>query len=81
MAFHVLFLSLDGSQNDLRLTVSLTKGKRVFYVLILCLVCSGNGFVYGFLSYKQASTYRPCPTYYVTLSVSMYGISNEFMDP
>ena len=36
---------------------------------ILSLVRSGNGFASGRLSYGQASTYRPCPTYYVTVLV------------
>ena len=31
-AFHVSFLSLDFSQNDLCLTVFLTEGKSVFHV-------------------------------------------------
>ena len=69
MTFHVSFLSLDFSQNDLCLTVFLTEGKRVFRLLILSLVRSGNVFVYGRLSYGQASTYRPHPTYYVTVLV------------
>ena len=68
-AFHVSFLSLDGSQNDSRLTVFLTEGKRVFHMSILYLVRSGNGFVSGRLSCIQASMYCPCPTYYVTFLV------------
>ena len=67
--FHVSFLSLDLSQNDSRLTVFITEGKRVFHVLILSLVRLGNGFASGRLSYGQASTYRPRPTYYVTVLV------------
>ena len=67
--FHVSFLSLDSSQNDLCLTAFLTEGKRVFHVLIFSLERLGNGFVSGRLSYKQASTYRPRPTYYVTVLV------------
>ena len=67
--FHVEFLSLDRSQNDLRLTVFLTKGKRVFHASILHLVRSGNGFASGRISYGQDSTYRPCHTYYVTVLV------------
>ena len=63
------FLSLDRSQKDSRLTVFLTEGKRVFYVSILSLVRSGNGFASGHLSYRQASTYRPRTTYYVTVLV------------
>ena len=63
------FLSLDCSQNDSRLTVFLTEGKRVFHVLILSLVRSGKGFASGRLFYGQASTYRPCPTYYATILV------------
>ena len=62
-------LSLDRSQNDSRLTIFLTKGKRVFHVSILSLVRSGNGFVYGRLSYGQTSTYHPRSTYYVTVLV------------
>ena len=68
-AFHVLFLSLDGSQNNSRLTVFLTKGKRVFHVLIFSLVRSGNSFASGGLSYGQAFTFHPRPTYYVTVLV------------
>ena len=67
--FHVLFLFLDCSQKDLHLTVFLTKGKIVFHILILYLVHSGNGFTSGCLFYGQASMYRPCPTYYVTVLV------------
>ena len=63
------FLSLDRSQNDSCLTVFLTKGKRVFHMSILSLVRSGNGFASGRLSYGQACTYRPRPTYYVTILV------------
>ena len=62
-------LSLDRSQNDSRLTVFLTEGKRVFHLSILYLVRSGNGLVSGRLSYGQASTYRPRPTYYVNVLV------------
>ena len=36
---------------------------------ILSLVCSGNGFASDRLSYVQDSTYRPRPTYYVTVLV------------
>ena len=36
---------------------------------ILSLVRSGNGFASGRLSYGKASTYRPHPTYYVTVLV------------
>ena len=67
MAFHVSFLSLDCSQNDMRLTVFLTEGKKVFHVSILSLVRSGNGFASDRISYKHASTYRPRPTYYITV--------------
>ena len=63
------FLSSDFSQNDSCLTVFLTKGKRVFHVSILSLVRLGNGFASGRVSYGQASTYRSCPTYYVTVLV------------
>ena len=63
------FLSLDHSQNESRLTVFLTEGKRVFHVSILSLVRSGNGFTSGRLSYGKDSTYRPHPTYYVTVLV------------
>ena len=71
MAFYASFLSLDRSQNDSRLTVFLTEVKRVFHVSIYSLVRSGNGFASGCLSYVQASTYRPCHTYYVTVLVSV----------
>ena len=57
---------LDCSQNNSRLTVFLTGVKRVFHLLILYLVRSENGFASGCISYGQASTYRPRPTYYVT---------------
>ena len=63
------FLSLDCSQNDSRLIVIIAKGKRVFHVSILSLVRSGNGYASGRLSFGQASTYRPRPTYYVTVFV------------
>ena len=63
------FLSVDRSQNNSRLTVFLTEGKRVFRVSIFSLVCSGNGFASGRLHYGQASTYRPRPTYYITVLV------------
>ena len=66
------FLYLDGSQNNLCLTVFLTEGKRVFHVSIFYLVSSGNGFASGPLSYVQASTYRPRPMYYVTVLVFVY---------
>ena len=69
MAFHVLFLYLDRSQNNSRLTVFLTEGKRVFHVSVLSLVHSGNGFASGRFSYEHNSTYRPCTTYYVTVLV------------
>ena len=69
MAFHISFLSLDRSQNNSRLTVFLTEGKRVFHVSILSLVRSGNGFASGLLSYGQDFTFHPCPTYYVTVLV------------
>ena len=69
IALHMQFLSLDLSQNDSRLTVFLTKGKRVFHMSILSLVHSGNGLASGRLSYGQASTYRPHPTYYVNVLV------------
>ena len=45
----------------------LTFGKRVFHVLILSLVFSGNGDAYNRLSYVQDSTYRPNHTYYITV--------------
>ena len=63
------FLSLDLSPNDSRLTVFLTEVKIVFHVSILSLVRSGNGYTSGCLSYVQASNYRPCHTYYVTVLV------------
>ena len=68
-AFHVFFLSLDRSQNDLRLIVFLTKGKRVFHMSIFSLVRLGNGFTSGRISYGQAPTYRPRHTYYITVLV------------
>ena len=68
-AFHVSFLSLDHYQNDSRLTVFLTEGKRVFHVSILSLVRLGNGFASGRLSYRQAFTFHPLSTYYVTVLV------------
>ena len=68
-AFHVSFLSLDRSQNDSCLTVFLPEGKRVFHVLIVSLVRLGDGFASDRLSYGQASTYRPRPTYYLTVLV------------
>ena len=39
---------------------------------ILSLVRLGKGFTSGRLSYRQASTYRPRPTYYVTILVFVY---------
>ena len=68
-AFHVSFLSLYCSQNDSCLNVFITEGKRIFHVLVLSLVRLGNGFASGRISYGQASTYRPRPTYYVTVLV------------
>ena len=68
-SFHVLLLSLDCSQKYSRLTVFITEGKRVFHVLILYLVLSGNGYAPVRISYRQASTYRPSHTYYVTVLV------------
>ena len=68
-AFHVSFLSLDHYQNDSRLTVFLTEGKRVFYMSIFSLVRSGKGFSSGNISYGQDSAYRPRPMYYVTVLV------------
>ena len=38
-------------------------------MLILSLVCLGNGYASGRISYRQASTYRRCHTYYVTVLV------------
>ena len=67
--FHVSFLSLNDSQNDLCLTACLPEGKRVLHMSILFLVCSENGFASVRLSYGQAFTYRPFPTYYVTVLV------------
>ena len=61
-ALYASFLSLDFSKNDSRLTFFLTEGKRVFHESILSLVCSGNGFASGRLSYGQAPTYCPRPT-------------------
>ena len=65
--FHVLFLSLDLSQNDSFLTVFLTEGKIVFHVSILSLVPLGKGYVSCRLSYGQTYTYRSRHTYYVTV--------------
>ena len=70
-AFHMAFLFLDCYQNDSRLTVFLTKGKRVFHLSILFLVRLGKGFASGCHSYGQASTYRPRNTYYITVLVFM----------
>ena len=63
------FLSLDRSHNDSCLTVFLTEVKRVFHMLILSLVRSGNGFASVRLSYGQAFTYHPRPTYSITVLV------------
>ena len=63
------FLSLDRSQNDSRLTIFLTKGKRVFHLSILYLVCLGNVYASDRLSYRQAFMYRPRHTYYITVVV------------
>ena len=52
-----------------RLTVFLTKGKRVFHVLIFSLVHLGNGYASGRHSYIQAFAYSPCHTYCVTILV------------
>ena len=52
-----------------RLTVFLTKGKRVFHVSILYLFCSANSYASRRLSCEQASIYCPCHTYYITLLV------------
>ena len=68
-SFHVSFLSLDRYQNDLRLTVFLTEGKRVFHMSIISFVLSVNGFASGRLSYGQAFKFHPRPTYYVTVLV------------
>ena len=65
----MLFLSLDSSQNDLRLTIFRTEGKRVFHMQILSLVSSGNGYASGRISYGQVSAYRPRHMYYVTVLV------------
>ena len=65
----MLFLSLDCSQKDSGLAVFLTKVKRVFHVSILSLVVLVNCYASGRLSYRQASTYRPCYTYCVTVLV------------
>ena len=56
-------------RTHLRLVVFLAKGKRVFHVSILSLVCLGNCYASGRLYYGQASTYRPRHTYYVTVFV------------
>ena len=61
------FLSLDCSQNHSSLTVFISEGKRVFHVSILSLVRSGNGYASGWMSYGQASIYRPRHTYYITV--------------
>ena len=63
------FFYLNRSQNDSRLTVFLTESKRIFHVSIFYLVRSGNGFASGRLSYGQAFTFHPHPTYYVTVLV------------
>ena len=69
MESHVSLLSLDRSQDDSRLTVFLTKGKRVFRVSILSLVRSGSGDASESLSERHNSMYRPRHTYYVTFLV------------
>ena len=69
MGFHMLFLSLDRSQNDLCLTAFFNECKRVFHVSILSLLCSRNVFASGHISYRQASTYHPHHTYYVNILV------------
>ena len=66
------FLSLDRSQNDSRLNVFLNEGKSVFHVLILFLICLGDGYASGRISYGKASTYRPRHTYYVTVLVFVF---------
>ena len=68
-SFHMPFLSLDCSQNDSRLTVFITKGKRVFHLSIMSLVSLRNGYASGRLSYVQAFMYHPCHTHYVTVLV------------
>ena len=81
--FHVAFLSLDRYQNDSRLNIFLTKGKRVFHMSILSLMRSENSFASSCLFYGQASTYRP-PSYVlhycfgICLSVCTYDISTDF---
>ena len=74
------FLYLDRSQNYSRLTIFLTKGKRVFHLSILSSVRLGDGYAAGRISYEESSTYRPCHTHYVTvlvffISVRTYNIS------
>ena len=54
------------------MNVFLTKGKRVFHVSNLYLVCSGNGYASGRLSYGQASTYHLHHKYYGTVLVFLY---------
>ena len=71
-AFHVSFLSLDLSQNDSRLTVFLTKSKRVFHVSILSSVRLGNGYASGRISCGQDSANRPRHTYYITVLVFVF---------
>ena len=63
------FLCLYYYQTNSCLTVFLTKGKRVFHMLILSLVFLGNGYVSGRISYVQASTYCLWHTYYITVLV------------
>ena len=63
------FLSLDSSWNNLRLTVFITEGKIVFHVLILSLVCLGNVYVSGRLSYRHDYMYHPRHTYCITVLV------------
>ena len=54
------------------MTVFLTKGNRVFHMSILSLVCLGNGYTTGHMTYGQASTYCPRNTYYVTVLLFVY---------
>ena len=56
-------LLFDCSQNDSRMTVFLTEGKRVFHMSILSSVRLRNVFASGLLSYGQASTYHRRPTF------------------
>ena len=55
-----------------RLTVVLTKGNRVFHVLIMYLAHLGNIYMSDCLSYRQIFTRRRCHMVYVTVVVFVF---------